>query len=160
MCDTLDESEQETMDIMLKLSEKYKGEKDSQTSCYKLSQEIEQLEIEYTSAQNRAQEVMDSKLLKKPAYQSDEYGSGSHTVKIPGQSQLEPAGFGQPTANSGNVGLFSTEQSVLENEQGSFLNESSLIGHDLWRQLKRITIPCYRVIRELIRTGKQPLWPA
>ena len=65
MYDTLDESEQETMDIMLKLSEKYKGEKDSPTSCYKLSQEIEQLEIEYTSAQNRAQEVMDSKLLKK-----------------------------------------------------------------------------------------------
>ena len=49
MCDILDESEQETMDIMLKLSEKYKGEKDSQTSCYKLSQEIEQLEIEYPS---------------------------------------------------------------------------------------------------------------
>ena len=107
MCDTLDESEQETMDIMLKLSEKYKGEKDSQTSYYKLSQEIEQLEIEYTSIQNRAQEVMDSKLLKlskKPAYQPDEYGSGSHTVKIPRQSQLQPAGFGQPTANSGNIG--------------------------------------------------------
>ena len=85
MCDTLDESEQETMDVMLRLSERYKGEKDSQTSCYKLSQEIEQLEIEYTSAQNRAQEVIDSKLSKlskKPAYQPDERGSGSHTVKI------------------------------------------------------------------------------
>ena len=84
MCDTLDETEQETMDIMLRLSERYKGEKDSQTSCYKLSQEIEQLEIEYTSAQNRAQEVIDSKLLKlskKPAYQPEEHGSGSHTVK-------------------------------------------------------------------------------
>ena len=89
---------------------------------------------------------MDSKLLKlskKPAYQPDEYGSGSHTVKIPRQSQLQPAGFGQPTANSGNVGLFSTEQSALENEQGSFLNESDLSGHDLWRQLKRITIPVF-----------------
>ena len=79
---------------------------------------------------------------------------------MPRQSQLEPAGFGQPIANSGNVGLFSTEQSALENEQGSFLNKSGLIGHDLWKQLKRITIPRYRVIRELIRTGKQPLWPA
>ena len=98
MCDTLDESEQETMDIMLRLSERYKGEKDSQTSCYKLSQEIEQLEIEYTSAQNRAQEVTDSKLSKlskKPAYQPDERGSGSHTVKvkIPEQSQLQSASF-------------------------------------------------------------------
>ena len=27
MCDTLDESKQETMDIMIRLSEKYKGEK-------------------------------------------------------------------------------------------------------------------------------------
>ena len=96
MCDTLDESEQETIDIMLRLSERYKGEKDSQTSCYKLSQEIEQLEIEYISAQNWAQEVIDSKLSKlskKPAYQPDERGSGSHTVKIkiPEQSQLQSA---------------------------------------------------------------------
>ena len=49
MCDTLDESEQETMDIMIRLSEKYKGEQDSK-SCCKLSQEMEQLETEYTSA--------------------------------------------------------------------------------------------------------------
>ena len=162
MCDTLDESEQETMDIMLRLSERYKGEKDSQTSCYKLSQEIEQLEIEYTSAQNRAQEVIDSKLSKlskKPAYQPDERGSGSHTVKILEQSQLQSASFGQPTANSGN-GLFSTEQSVFGYDQGNFLNESSLIGHDLWRQLKRVTIPMFWVIRRLIKTGKQPLWLA
>ena len=147
MCDTLDESEQETMDVMLRLSERYKGEKDSQTSCYKLSQEIEQLEIEYTSAQNRAQEVIDSKLSKlskKPAYQPDERGSGSHTVKIkiPEQSQLQSASFSQPTTNSGN-GLFSTEQSVFGNDQGNSLNESSLIGHDLWRQLKRVTIPMF-----------------
>ena len=145
MCDKLDESEQETMDIMLRLSEKYKGEKDSETNCYKLSQEMEQLEIEYTSAQNRAQEVMDSKLLKSrknSIYQPDERGSGSHTVKTPGQSQLQSASFDQPIANSGNVGLFSTEQSAVENGQ-SFLNESGLIGHDLWRQLKRVSIPVF-----------------
>ena len=29
MCDTLDESEQETIDIMIRLSEKYKGEQGS-----------------------------------------------------------------------------------------------------------------------------------
>ena len=63
MCDTLDESEQETMDIMIRLSEKNKGEQDSK-SCCKLSQEMEQLETEYTSAQNRAQEVLDSKSVK------------------------------------------------------------------------------------------------
>ena len=77
MCDILDGSEQETMDIMLRLSEKHKGEKDSK-SCCKLSQEIEQLEIEYSSAQNQAQVVLDRVLGKKPAYQPDEHSSGSH----------------------------------------------------------------------------------
>ena len=81
MCDILDESEQKTIDIMLRLSEKHKGEKDSK-SCCKLSQEIEQLEIEYSSAQNRAQEVLDRVLGKKPAYQPDEHSSGSHSQKI------------------------------------------------------------------------------
>ena len=80
MCDTLDECEQENMDIILRLSEKHKGKKDSK-SCFKLSQEIEQLEIEYSSAQNRAQEVLDTMLGKKPAYQPDDHGSGSHIVK-------------------------------------------------------------------------------
>ena len=41
------------MDIMLKLSDRYKDKEDSQAS-YKLSQEIEQLEIEYSRAQNPA----------------------------------------------------------------------------------------------------------
>ena len=53
MCDALDDSEQETMDTILRLSDRYK-DKDCQAN-YKLSQEIEQLEIEYSSAQNRAQ---------------------------------------------------------------------------------------------------------
>ena len=77
MCDTLDESEQETMDMMMRLLEKYKGEQDSK-SCCKLSEEMEQLETEYTSAQNRAQEVLDSKsvkLSKKSAYQANVYDS-------------------------------------------------------------------------------------
>ena len=38
MCDTLDESEQEAMDIMMQLLDRYKEEKDSK-NCYKLSQE-------------------------------------------------------------------------------------------------------------------------
>ena len=75
MCDTLEECEQETMDIMLRLYEKHKGEKDSK-SCFKLSQIIEQLEIECSSAQNRAQEVLETMLGKKPAYQPDDHGSG------------------------------------------------------------------------------------
>ena len=63
MCDALDDSEQETMDIMLRLSNRYKDKKDSQAN-YKLSQEIEQLEIEYSNAQNQAQEIIDSKIVE------------------------------------------------------------------------------------------------
>ena len=48
---------------LLRLSERHKGEKDSK-SCFKLSQEIEKLGIEYSSAQNRAQEVLDTVLDK------------------------------------------------------------------------------------------------
>ena len=50
-------------------------------SCFKLSQEIEQSEIEYSNAQNRTQQVLDTMLSKKPAYQPDDHGSGSHIVK-------------------------------------------------------------------------------
>ena len=134
MCDALDDSEQETMDIMLRLSDRHKDKKDNQAN-YKLSQEIEQLEIEYSSAQNQAQEIIDSKLLKlskKPAHQPEEYGSGSHTVKITEQSQLQLAALRQPITGSSDR-LFLTEPSVLGNDQDNFLNESSLIGHDLWR---------------------------
>lgn len=145
MCDNLDESEQETMDIIIRLSEKYKGEKDSK-NCHKLSQELEQIEIEYTSAQNRAQEVLDSKLLKlskNPAYQPDDSGSGSRIVKMLEQNQLQSASVGQLTVNSTNSGLLSAGHSVLGTDQSNVFSESDLIGQDLWKQLKRVTIPVF-----------------
>ena len=79
---------------------------------------------------------------KKLAHQPEEYGSGSHTVKITEQSQLQSAASRQPITGSGDR-LFLTESSVLGNDQDNSLNESSLIGHDLWRQLKRVTIPLF-----------------
>ena len=91
------------------------------------------------------------KLSKKSAYQPDVYDSESHNVRIPDQNQLQSAASNQPTTNNGNV----AELPVVGS---SFLNESGLIGHDLWRQLKTVTIfQCFRVKRELIRIGKQPL---
>ena len=129
MCDSLDESEQETMDIMLRLSEKHKGEKDSK-SCCKLSQEMEQLEIEYSSAQNRAQEVLDRVLGKKPAYQPDEHNSGSHIVKKLEQKQWQSASLNldQSTVYSRNRGSLSTGHPILRDNQSNILNESDLIG--------------------------------
>ena len=48
----------------------------------------------------------------------------------------------QPITDSGDR-LFLTEPSVLGNDQDNSLNESNLLGHDLWRQLKRVTIPSF-----------------
>ena len=73
---------------------------------------------------------------------SPEYGSGNHTVKITEQSQLQSADLRQLITGKGDR-LFLTEPSVLGNDHDNFLNESSLIGHDLWRQLKGITIPLF-----------------
>ena len=62
--------------------------------------------------------------------------TGSHNVRIPEQNQLQSAASNQPTVNNGNV-------AELPAFGSSFLNESGSIGHDLWRQLKRITIPVF-----------------
>ena len=56
-CNELDGVEQDAMDSMIKLSERYNSQNDSK-SCVKVSKEMEQMEIEYTSAQNRSQKLM------------------------------------------------------------------------------------------------------
>ena len=155
MCDILDESEQETMDIMLRLSEKHKGEKDSK-SCCRLSQEIEQLEIEYSSAQNRAQKVFDRVLGKKPAYQPDEHGSGSHIVKKLEQKQWQSASLNldQSTVYSRNRGSLLAGHPILGDNQSNILNESDLIDQDLWKQLKRVTIPMFSGDKRMYQNWK------
>ena len=90
---------------------------------------------------------------KKPAHQPEEYGSGSHIVKITEQSQLQSAALRQPITGSVDR-LFLTEPSVLGNDQDNSLNKSSLIGHDLWRQLKRVTIPLFSGDRRTYQNWK------
>ena len=62
LCEKLDGVEEEVLDIMTKLSYKYKEQKDSKM-CIKVSQEIDQIEQEYTNAQNRVQQILDRKLI-------------------------------------------------------------------------------------------------
>ena len=57
-CEALDIAQEEAMGIMARLLDKYMAEKDSKNS-EKLSQEIDNIEIEYSDAQNRAQSVFD-----------------------------------------------------------------------------------------------------
>ena len=52
------------MSAMDKLFDRYKIEKDNR-AAERLGDEIEQIEIEYSSAQNRAQKIMDSLSLSR-----------------------------------------------------------------------------------------------
>ena len=65
ICEELDIALENVMSAMDKLFDRYKIEKDNR-AAERLGDEIEQIEIEYSSAQNRAQKVMDSlSLLRK-----------------------------------------------------------------------------------------------
>ena len=57
-CEALDMAQEEVMDIMARLLDRYMALKDNKNS-EKLSQEIDNIEIEYSDAQNRAQKVYD-----------------------------------------------------------------------------------------------------
>ena len=57
-CEALDIAQEEAMGIMARLLDKYIAEKDNKNS-EKLSQEIGNIEIEYSDAQNRAQRAFD-----------------------------------------------------------------------------------------------------
>ena len=57
-CEQLNVLIEEALELMLRLSTKYKLERDIKSN-EKLSLEIEQIEIEFTDAQNRAQRVRD-----------------------------------------------------------------------------------------------------
>jgi len=71
LCEELNSAEGE---VLTRLSDKYREQKDSKMYV-KLSQEIEQIEQEYTSAKNRAQQVLENRLLDlRPAYQQEDRG--------------------------------------------------------------------------------------
>ena len=59
MCDELDMALENVMNVMNRLFDRYKIDKDRK-NFEKLGDEIEQIEIEYSNAQNCAQKVMDS----------------------------------------------------------------------------------------------------
>ena len=57
-CEALDMAQEEAMDIMARLLDRYMAVKDNKNS-ERLSQEIDNIEIEYSEVQNRAQKVYD-----------------------------------------------------------------------------------------------------
>ena len=178
-CEILDTAQDDAMDAMMRLSNKYIANKDSRSS-ERLIQEIDKIEIEYTDAQNRAQQVFDelsraasySKFIKKLEDTSQKQGSdlvkskddqtfSSHREELLHQPEyiLESA------TKYGDTQLYAAEpQSVLysqpavvkisneepavplinsDNGQRKNVTDSALIGQDLWKQLKRVTIPVF-----------------
>ena len=143
LCEELDGVEEKVLDIMTKLSYKYKEQKDSKM-CIKVSQEIDQIEQEYTNAQNRAQQMLDRKLIDlRPAYQQEDRDSGSRKK----QNLMQSASYNQPSevAARSDKQLWSAGNVVPSgsNHQSDVLSETDLIGQDLWKQLKRVSIPTF-----------------
>ena len=93
LCEELDGVEEEVLDIMTKLSYKYKEQKDSKM-CIKVSQEISQIEQEYTNGQNRAQQMLDRRLIDlRPAYQQEDRDSVSRKK----QNLMQSASYNRPS---------------------------------------------------------------
>ena len=182
-CEALDIAQEEAMGIMARLLDKYMAEKDSKNS-EKLSQEIDNIEIEYSDAQNRAQSVFDEvrkaviydKLVRKlesasqkpqtsdmvkgkdddswsslpvdsslhqPVYSATEK---SHVqLRDVSESRLcdgevQPAVFDQQSSGIRNS---ETRLFASDNGQRGHPVDSEMIGQDLWKQLKRVTIPVF-----------------
>ena len=183
-CEALDIAQEEAIGIMARLLDRYMVEKDTKNS-EKLSQEIDNIELEYSEAQNRAQSVFDevrkaviySKLVKKlesQKQQTSDMDKGKdddswsslpvdRSLHQPVNSQksaieksyvqlrdaseshlydIEPqeAAFDQPSSGILNS---ETRLSVSDNRLKVHSADSEMIGQDLWKQLKRVTIPIF-----------------
>ena len=183
-CEALDIAQEEAMGIMARLLDRYMVEKDNKNS-EKLSQEIDNIELEYSEAQNRAQSVFDevckaviySELVKKlesQKQQTSDMDKGKdddswssfpvdRSLHQPVNSQksaieksyvqlrdaseshlydIEPqeAAFDQPSSGILNS---ETRLSLSDNRLKVRSADSEMIGQDLWKQLKRVTIPIF-----------------
>ena len=198
-CEALDIAQEEAM---ARLLNKYynMADKDSKNS-EKLSQEIDNIELEYSEAQNRAQSVFDEvrkavmykELVRKLESASQKQQASdmakdkddslsslpidrslhqpvnsqkSATEKSFGQLRdasesclydIEPqaAAFDQPSSGKCNS---ETRLFVSDNGPKVHSADSEMIGQDLWKQLKRVTIPIFSGDKRHIRIGEQPLW--
>ncbi|XP_065895432.1 uncharacterized protein [Dysidea avara] len=143
ICEELDVALGCAMNVMERLYDRYKLDKDSK-SADKLSDEIEKIEIEYSNAQNRAQEVLDSlstprrydKFLNRLQQQKEDRQQPNR--KEPGLPQQEAPPDHQPPQER------SCPESVsVSNASQNNCTDPGLIGLDLWKQLKRVTIPVF-----------------
>lgn len=157
-CEELDKALENAMDIMNRLFTRYKMDKDNK-SAEKLGGEIEQMEIEYSDAQNRAQEAIDlprgyEKFLKK--IQSKETVQPLHQLESE-QPSLSYRKEMFPDQHLKKGHQESGNNNSISYSQGA--SSSELIGLDLWKQLKRVTIPVFSGDKKIIKIGRQCLLP-
>ena len=96
--------------------------------------------------------MLDRKLLElKPAYQQEDRGSGSHRKQSQSASNRWPSGAGV----SGDRNQLLAGESISsggDNQSGG--SEADLIGQDLWKQLKRVSIPTFSGNKQMYQNWK------
>ena len=133
------------MSAMDKLFERYKIDRESR-SAERLGEEIEQIEIEYSNAQNQTQKVMDSLSLSKryekflDKIQQKEAEIPLHQMEAEQSRKKEVLQHEQPAQQKGHQELLSVS---MTDNVSQYTSDSTLIGLDLWKQLKRVTIPVF-----------------
>ena len=111
----------------------------------RLGEEIEQIEIEHNNAQNGAQKVMDSLSLSK-GYEKFVDKIQQWEAEIPlhqteaEQPRKKVLQHEQPAQQKGHQEPLSVS---MTDNVSQYTSDSTLIGLDLWKQLKRVTIPVF-----------------
>ena len=147
-CEVLDGALDDAMDIMARLSDSYIANKD-RLNMEKIDKEVEKIEAEYSEAQNRVQVTYDwissHHVVKKIWEENHDKSQASNTGK-----SVEKTATLQ--SSSGAEGMASNvpqhvEKSPVEDpmypltEVGSYRKIEP--GQDMWKQLKRVTIPTF-----------------
>ena len=114
LCDMLDDCEREAMDVMFQLVERYKGQK-YRKNFKKVSEEIEQLEIECSSAHKRAQDIIENRLSENLTNQPAVSRKHSESHREIVQEKLLQSASYHPVLNNSVREQLSARYSVQDN---------------------------------------------
>ena len=172
-CEALDGALETVMDTMMSLTDKYKETRDRESNS-KLCQEIEKLEVEYSTAQYQSQEVLVeikeiANLNKFVRHLESKVPRPSDTSELPAEEEsqnrldTEKVKVHQPIVTVKETDSIRRKvplsqsaatflHSAIPSQGGSHsldaytsqtTDNNCLIGQDLWKQLKRVTIPVF-----------------
>lgn len=132
----LEIAEEHAMDIMGHLYDEYK-KRGEIINVRKTAKELEQLETEFTEAENECQSFMVSTKDSCSAYSEDRNEDNQVATVIAENSGESVGPVYQPNSYADNA------QSLGGNINDKSESESNALGHDMWKQLKRIAIPVF-----------------